>query len=208
MRRPDRPPDRCRDCTRVARGSVGLLYHRGPSGHPGRRRRDDAFVARGRSSHGGKIESVAQSAASAAARFRGTRAAHRDETGEDYVEAIDQLARSERGARVKDLAAMMGVSHVTVVRIVSRLARRGLVATARGRPMRLTASGKRLAARARKRHQAVLEFLWSVGVPRAQAVIDAEGIEHHVSEATIRALRRVTAGVRSRGGGIRAAHRR
>src|SRR5438477_52032 len=87
------------------------------------------------------------------ARFRSTRAAHRDETAEDYVEAILQIGDGE--ARVRDLAGLMGVSHVTVIRIMSRLTREGLVKTAQHRPVELTAKGRRLAARARERHGVV-----------------------------------------------------
>ena len=124
----------------------------------------------------------------APARFRGTRAAHKDETAEDYVEAIAQLAPSGDGARVRDLATMMGVSHVTVTRIVARLGREGLVRTAPYKPVFLTPAGRRLADRARRRHEAVLGFLVWIGVPARQAEIDAEGIEHHVSDATVRAM--------------------
>lgn len=123
------------------------------------------------------------------ARFRGTRAAHKDETAEDYVEAVAQLVEQRGEARVRDLAAMMGVSHVTVTRIVARLAREGLVSTTPYRPIELTPQGRRLANRARRRHQDVLAFLLALGVPPRQAAIDAEGIEHHVSDATIRAMR-------------------
>lgn len=131
--------------------------------------------------------------ADAAARFHGTRQAHRDETGEDYVEAIAQIIAERGEARVRDLARLMGVSHVTVSRIVGRLARadRPLVTTAPYQPIRLTRAGARLAARARSRHEVVLAFLEAIGVPPHQAAIDAEGIEHHVSQATITAMRRV-----------------
>lgn len=125
-----------------------------------------------------------------AARFRTTRAAHRDETAEDYVEAIMQLIADRGEARVRDLAKMMGVSHVTVTRIVARLVREGLVDTRPYRPVGLTAAGERMADRIRERHDVVLGFLKSLGVPARQAEIDAEGIEHHVSEATIRAMRK------------------
>jgi len=128
------------------------------------------------------------------ARFRSTRAAHRDETAEDYVEAILQITHERGEARVRDLATLMGVTHVTVTRIISRLAREGLVETARRRPIELTAQGRRLAARIRRRHDVVLGFLLAIGVPAKQAEIDAEGIEHHVSEATIRAMRAATRG--------------
>lgn len=123
------------------------------------------------------------------ARFRRTRAAHRDETAEDYAEAIDDLIAECGEARVRDLARLMGVSHVTVSRIITRLSDAGLVRTEPYKPITLTPAGRRLAQRARDRHDVVLAFLCSIGVPRKQAEIDAEGIEHHVSEHTIRAMR-------------------
>ncbi|MBC7835593.1 MAG: manganese-binding transcriptional regulator MntR [Phycisphaerales bacterium] len=125
-------------------------------------------------------------------RFRGTRAAHRDETGEDYVEAIAELAARIQEVRVKNLAAMMGVSHVTVSRILKRLVGEGLVLTEPYRPVTLTPKGQRLAQRAAERHETVLRFLVAIGVPDAQAQIDAEGIEHHVSAQTIAAMQRYT----------------
>jgi DtxR family transcriptional regulator, manganese transport regulator len=125
------------------------------------------------------------------ARFRTTRAAHRDETAEDYVEAIMQI-QAERGeARVRDLANLMGVSHVTVTRIIKRLSKVGLIVAQPYKPVELTPAGRRLAAWIRKRHEIVLGFLVSLGVPARQAEIDAEGIEHHVSDATIRAMQKV-----------------
>ena len=133
-----------------------------------------------------------------AERFRGTRAAHEDETGEDYVEAIAELIDERGEARGRDLSAMMGVSHVTVSRIIARLARKGLVSTEPYRPIELTSSGRELAARVKRRHEIVLAFLRAIGVGADQAEIDAEGIEHHVSEATIRAMERV---LRERGKG-------
>lgn len=127
-----------------------------------------------------------------AQRFRTTRAAHADETAEDYVEAVAELIDTRGEARVRDLATMMGVSHVTVTRIVTRLVKAGLVETAPYKPITLTDAGRKLASEARKRHEIVLAFLRAIGVPAAQAEIDAEGIEHHVSQATIRAMQRLT----------------
>lgn len=125
-------------------------------------------------------------------RFRSTRAAHRDETAEDYVEAIAQLIADRGEARVKHLAEIMGVSHVTVTRTVARLQRAGLVTTERARPILLTEAGVLMAAESEKRHRIVLGFLLAAGVESRQAEIDAEGIEHHVSAATLAALARLT----------------
>lgn len=127
-----------------------------------------------------------------AERFEKTRQAHRDETAEDYVEAIAELIERRGEARNTDLVEIMGVSHVTVSRIVRRLCGEGLVEFEPHRPIRLTEAGRAMAEASRRRHEVVLAFLRAIGVSRRQAEIDAEGIEHHVSDQTIRALRRVT----------------
>ncbi len=125
-------------------------------------------------------------------RYHSTRLAHRDETAEDYVEAIAQLTAVHGQARVKHLAEHMGVSHVTVTRIITRLQRDGLVTTQPYQPIELTPKGRRMAAASEKRHRTVLDFLIAAGVTPRQAEIDAEGIEHHVSAATLKAFARLT----------------
>lgn len=127
------------------------------------------------------------------ARFRRTRDAHARETAEDYVEAVADLIETKGEARVRDLARLMGVSHVTVSRIVARIASEGLIEASRYRPLALTPAGRRLAERARLRHEIVVRFLLAIGVPRAQASIDAEGMEHHVGAATLRAMEQLAA---------------
>jgi DtxR family manganese transport transcriptional regulator len=54
----------------------------------------------------------------------------------------------------------------------------------------LTQAGERLAERVRSRHRVVVDLLVAVGVPRESAEQDAEGIEHHVSDATLAAFGR------------------
>lgn len=150
-----------------------------------------------RAANGIIIPSVPKRAAfdipDASARFKRTRTAHAQETAEDYVEAIADLIARRGEARVRDLSKMMGVSHVTVSRIIARIAAEGLVDTSPYRPIALTHAGRRLAARAQRRHEIVVGFLLALGVPLRQAAIDAEGIEHHVSAETIRAMERLAA---------------
>lgn len=117
---------------------------------------------------------------------RRTRADHASETAEDYVEAIADTLDECGCCRLVDLAGRFGVSHVTVNRIVGRLQREGYVQTQPYRPIELTTKGKRLAKRCRERHETVYQFLLSIGVDEKNAAIDAEGIEHHVSVATLR----------------------
>ncbi len=120
--------------------------------------------------------------------FRKVRADHATETAQDYVEAVSDIVHHQGICRVKHLVEHMGVSHVTVSRIISRLRDEQFVETEHYRPIRLTAKGERLAAESRGRHEIVLRFLLALGVPEAEAGPDAEGIEHHVGSSTLRCM--------------------
>ena len=123
-----------------------------------------------------------------ARRFGKTRSAQSTALLEDYVELIADLLASTGEARPTDIARRLGVSHVTAVKTISRLKREG-VATARPyRGVFLTESGHELATRVRTRHRLVVDVLLAVGVPVEAAEADAEGIEHHVSEVTLKAF--------------------
>jgi len=129
-------------------------------------------------------------AAPSATGYRRTREDHARELAEDYVELIDDLIEETGEARTVDIAARLGVTHVTVTNAISRLKRTGLVTSEPYRSIFLTKDGKRLAEVARKRHELVVEFLLAIGVPAADAETDAEGLEHHVSNATLEAMKR------------------
>ena len=120
--------------------------------------------------------------------FRQTRRDHASEIAEDYVELIDDLMAECGEARIVDIAGRMGVSHVTANKTVGRLQRDDLVVKRPYRSIFLTEKGKRLAAQSRKRHNIVYAFICALGVPQRQARIDAEGIEHHISNTTLRAM--------------------
>lgn len=121
---------------------------------------------------------------------RRTRRAHAAEIAEDYVEMIADLIDCDGEARVVDLARGLGVSHVTVVRTVSRLQRDGLVSSRPYRSIFLTDNGRRMAERVRARHETVVALLRALGVSEEVAHADAEGIEHHVSRETLDAFER------------------
>lgn len=129
-----------------------------------------------------------------ASRFARQREADRGALAQDYVELIADLLDGEGEARAVDVARRMGVSQATVSAAVARLARDGLVDTRPYRGLFLTPAGRTLAERARVRHAVVTRFLVALGLDPATAEADAEGIEHHVSDATLlafeRALRR------------------
>jgi len=128
-----------------------------------------------------------------AAAFRATREAHATEMAEDYVELIGDLQQSYGEARLIDLAAHMGVSQPTAAKIVQRLKTLGLVENRPYRALFLTDEGRSLAARSRERHQAVADFLSALGIDADTVAIDSEGMEHHVSDRTLAAMKRFTA---------------
>ena len=113
---------------------------------------------------------------------------------EDYAELIADLLASAGEARPTDIARRLGVSHATAINNVARLKREGLVTTRPYRGIFLTEAGERLAARVHSRHRLVVELLLAVGVAPEAAEQDAEGIEHHVSEATLAAFSRFLEG--------------
>ena len=55
-------------------------------------------------------------------RFVRARDARQGEIAEDYVELIDDLIRERGEARAAEIARALGVTHVTVIRTVARLA--------------------------------------------------------------------------------------
>ncbi len=124
-----------------------------------------------------------------AERFQRVREAHQSELAEDYVELIADLIESTGEARIVDLAGRLGVASATVNNAIQRLQRDGLVTAKPYRSIFLTPLGLDLAAFARERHRIVRELLVAIGVDPAIAEADAEGIEHHVSEATLTAFR-------------------
>ncbi len=122
--------------------------------------------------------------------FSQARQDHAIETAADYVELIDELRRQTGEARGADLSQMLGVSHVTVTKTLQRLARDGYVIAKPYRSVFLTEKGTKLAEASRERHRLMVELLERVGVPKSVAEADAEGMEHHVSEETLEAIKR------------------
>jgi DtxR family manganese transport transcriptional regulator len=112
------------------------------------------------------------------------------ETAADYVELIDELRETVGEARGADISKTLGVSHVTVSKTLQRLARDGYVVAKPYRSVFLTEKGKTLAAASRERHRLMVALLRRIGVPDEVAEYDAEGMEHHVSQATLDAIRK------------------
>lgn len=145
---------------------------------------------RARSAAGPAAASPLPAEEAQAARHSNARAGRASAVLEDYVELIDDLQAEAGEARTTDIARRLGVAHPTVIKSIARLKALGLAVSQPYRSIFLTEEGRALAQRVRARHRLVVDLLVAVGVPRAVAEADAEGIEHHVSEVTLESFER------------------
>lgn len=120
--------------------------------------------------------------------FQAVREARRSELVEDYVELIADLIESEGMARMVDIAEHLGVTQPTVTKNLGKLKRDGYIEQKPYRSVFLTESGRALATACRARHRLIVSFLLALGLDRAVAEQDAEGLEHHVSHQTLAAF--------------------
>ncbi len=125
-----------------------------------------------------------------ALRFGKARSERSNALLEDYVELIADLLATSGEARTIDIARRLGVTHTTAVKSLARLKREGLATSRPYRGIFLTEAGQVMAERVRARHRLVVDLLMAVGVPAEAAESDAEGMEHHASEATLEAFSR------------------
>jgi DtxR family transcriptional regulator, manganese transport regulator len=127
------------------------------------------------------------------AAFRRIRADHQSELAEDYVELIADLIDERGEARGTDIALRLGVANATVVKTLKRLQDGGLVTQEPYRSIFLTGDGWKMADDGRRKHKIVEGFLLALGISEETARIDSEGIEHHVSEETLKAMAKFVA---------------
>jgi DtxR family transcriptional regulator, manganese transport regulator len=121
-------------------------------------------------------------------RFSKARSARSASMLEDYTELIADLIAANGEARTTDIARRLGVAHPTASKTIARLKREGLATARPYRGIFLTEAGLAMANSVRQRHRLVVDLLIAVGAPREAAEADAEGIEHYVSAATLRAF--------------------
>ena len=125
--------------------------------------------------------------------FSRTRSDHSRELSQDYVELVAELIDEKGEARGTEIALRLGVANATVVKTLKRLAEQGLIEQEPYRAVFLTNDGWKLAEDGKRRHAIVENFLLALGISPATAKCDSEGIEHHVSVETLRAMGRFLA---------------
>jgi len=109
---------------------------------------------------------------------------------EYYIEVIYELDKNLGYVRLVDIAGILGVKASSVAEMLRRLERKGLIVYERYKSIRLTREGLRIAERISRRHEALMEILVSAGVDPETANIEAEMLEHFLSEETIEKLKR------------------
>ncbi|CAN5616320.1 hypothetical protein BH20VER1_BH20VER1_31830 [soil metagenome] len=117
---------------------------------------------------------------------------------EDYLERILELINTKGYARVVDIATSLSISQASVTNMIQRLDAEGLLKYEKYRGLVLTTAGETLARNIAQRHQLLTDFLRLLGVDERAIEHDVEGMEHHISPATLRAIEALTKQLRRR----------
>ena len=117
---------------------------------------------------------------------------------EDYLERILELIQVKGYARVVDIANSLKISQASVTNMVQRLDADGLLKYEKYRGLVLTSAGETLARNIARRHELLADFLGLLGLDKRVIEHDVEGMEHHISPQTLRAIEALTAQLRRR----------
>jgi Mn-dependent DtxR family transcriptional regulator len=117
---------------------------------------------------------------------------------EDYLERILELINRKGYARVVDIASALEISQASVTNMVQRLDAEGLLKYEKYRGLILTGAGKRLARKIAHRHRLLTDFFKLLGLDERVIYHDVEGMEHHISPSTLRAIAALTEQLRRR----------
>jgi Mn-dependent DtxR family transcriptional regulator len=117
---------------------------------------------------------------------------------EDYLERILELINSKGYARVVDIATSLKISQASVTNMVQRLDAEGFLKYEKYRGLVLTPAGETLARNITRRHQLLTDFLLLLRLDRQVIHHDVEGMEHHISPPTLRAIEALTAQLKRR----------
>jgi Mn-dependent DtxR family transcriptional regulator len=117
---------------------------------------------------------------------------------EDYLERILELINAKGYARVVDIASALKISQASVTNMVQRLDADGLLKYEKYRGLVLTDAGEKLARNIAHRHKLLTDFLKLLGLNDRIIYHDVEGMEHHISPPTLRAIEALVGQLRRR----------
>src|SRR5262245_28387926 len=107
------------------------------------------------------------------------------QSAEDYLERIHELIQEKGYAGVVDIASSLKVREASVTSMVQKLDELGFVNYEKYRGLVLTDKGREVASGIRNRHETLSRFFSLLGLSAETQQQDIEGIEHHLSPATV-----------------------
>jgi Mn-dependent DtxR family transcriptional regulator len=110
------------------------------------------------------------------------------QSAEDYLERIHELIQEKGYARVVDIASSLKVKQASVTSMVQKLDELGFLKYEKYRGLTLTDQGREVAKRIQNRHETLSRFFSLFGLSAETQQQDIEGIEHHLSPATVAVL--------------------
>ncbi len=114
------------------------------------------------------------------------------QSAEDYLERIHELIEEKGYARVVDIASSLKVRQASVTSMVQKLGELGYLNYVKYRGLMLTDKGREVACRIQARHETLARFFSLFGLAPDVQRLDIEGIEHHLSPATLECLADLT----------------
>lgn len=107
------------------------------------------------------------------------------------MERISELLSEKGYARVSDMADRLSIKPASVTKMVQKLEQLGYIEREPYRGFTLTSLGRRVGKKISNRHRLLKEFLTRLGVSKENVQRDIEGLEHHLSDESVRGIRRL-----------------
>ena len=108
----------------------------------------------------------------------------REQSKEDYLEAILQLSSDNKKVKSIDVANKLGFSKPSVSIAMKKLREDGFIVVNRDGSLSFTEKGLLIAQKTLEKHEFLTNFFIKIGVNPAVAEVDACEIEHGISEET------------------------
>jgi Mn-dependent DtxR family transcriptional regulator len=112
-------------------------------------------------------------------------------SNEDYLERIAELIKNKGYARVSDIAEELNISKPSVTKMLQKLEKLGYVIRENYRGIALTEKGTKVGYTIAKRHTILRSFLSHLHISPVIIEKDIEGLEHHLSEETVKAIEKL-----------------
>ena len=114
---------------------------------------------------------------------------NKNESREDYLEAILQLINSNERHKSIDVAHKLGFSKPSVSIAIKKLKQEGLVIVLEDGTIDLTNEGRTIAEKTLEKHLYLTELFIKIGVDPIKAEEQACEIEHDITEDTFQKLK-------------------